>query len=64
MDQHKTMPPPPDEGLKEPVRKFADCFSAFTVVKETWFPHLLTDKEKQQIGPARAAAAEKRAAER
>lgn len=42
-------PYPPDGGLKAPVRKFEDCFSAWTVIKETWFPHLLTDREKRQI---------------
>lgn len=40
---------PPDEGLKEQVRPISECFSAMTVIKETWFPHLLTEKEKAQI---------------
>lgn len=40
---------PPDGGLKEPVRGFEDTFSVWTVIKETWFPHLLTIKENQQI---------------
>ena len=40
-------PYPPDGGLKEPVRDFADTFSVWTVIKETWFPHLLTDAEKK-----------------
>lgn len=50
-------PYPPDGGLKNPVRDFADTFSVLTVIKETWFPHLLTEKEKAQIGPKRTAAA-------
>lgn len=41
--------PPPDDGLKEQVRPIEDTFSAWTVIKETWFPHLLTEKERQQI---------------
>lgn len=49
--------PMPDQGLGPPVRPFNETFSASTVLKETWFPHLLTEKEKQQIGPKRAAAA-------
>lgn len=40
---------PPDEGLKAPARDLSECFSATTVIKETWFPGLLTEKEKQQI---------------
>lgn len=50
-------PYPPDGGLKSPVRGFDDTFSAWTVIKETWFPHLLTEKERVQIGPTRTAAA-------
>lgn len=42
-------PYPPDGGLKEPVRKFEDTFSVWTVIKEAWFPHLLTEREKVQI---------------
>lgn len=42
-------PYPPDGGLKEPVRKIEDCFSAFTVIKEMFFPALLTPEEKNQI---------------
>lgn len=48
---------PPDQGLKAQVRPISECFSATTVLKETWFPHLLTEKEKAQIGPVRTAAA-------
>lgn len=40
---------PPDDGLKPPVRKIEDGFSAFTVIKEIFFPELLTEKEKMQI---------------
>lgn len=55
------LPYPPDGGLKEPARKIEDCFSVWTVIKEAWFPHLLTEKEKVQLGPARVAEAERRA---
>lgn len=55
--------PMPDQGLGPPVRPFSETFSVATVLKETWFPHLLTEKEKQQIGRDRTAAAERRAAE-
>lgn len=39
----------PDEGLKAPARPFSETFSAWTVIKKTWFPHLLTDKERRQL---------------
>jgi hypothetical protein len=55
------LPYPPDGGLKKPVRDFKDTFSVWTVLKEEFFPGLLTDKEKQQIGPERAAVADSRA---
>jgi hypothetical protein len=45
----KHLPYPPDGGLKEPVRAFKDTFSAVTVLKEMYFPGLLTEREKQQI---------------
>lgn len=45
----KHLTPPYDPGLGEPKHSFEDTFSAFTVIKETFFPHLLNDKEKQQI---------------
>jgi hypothetical protein len=34
-------PPPPDGGLKAPKMRFADTFSAETVVLETFFPDTL-----------------------
>lgn len=43
------LPPPEDKGLGPQLRPFEDAFSAITVIKEVWFPHLLTDKEKEQI---------------
>jgi hypothetical protein len=48
---------PPDTPLGEPQHRFEDTFSAETVIKEIWFPHLLTEREKEQIGPERTAAA-------
>lgn len=39
----------PDKELGPQLRNFEDTFSAFTVLKEVWFPHLLTEKEKMQI---------------
>ena len=51
----------PDKGLGPQVRPFEDTFSAATVLKEMFFPHTLTDKEKLQIGPERTAEAERRA---
>lgn len=45
----KRRSPPPDGGLGEPKRSFEDTFSVWTVIKETWFPDQLTEKERQQI---------------
>lgn len=45
----RKLPPPPDKGLGPQFRPFEECFSAWTVIKETWFPHLLTDREREQI---------------
>jgi hypothetical protein len=39
-------PPAPPLGEQ---KKFSEAFSALTVIKEVWFPHLLTDKEREQI---------------
>ena len=54
-------PYPPDGGLKEPVRKFEDTFSVWTVIREHFFPRQLTEKDKKAIGPKRTAEAERRA---
>lgn len=40
---------PPDNGLGPQLRSLDESFSAMTVLKEVWFPHLLTDREKAQL---------------
>lgn len=40
---------PPDVPLGPQLRPISESFSAMTVIKEMWFPHLLTDKEREQI---------------
>lgn len=38
-----------DNQLGPQLRRFEDTFRAETVIKEVWFPHLLNEREKQQI---------------
>lgn len=38
-----------DNQLGPQLKRLEDTFSAMTVIKEMWFPHLLTERERRQL---------------